>query len=66
MPKTTRDLIKRRHDQMQTHLDTVLRYLNELHDQMLEHHPDYSEGYANLILMVMQIKEFVDAMRGHI
>lgn len=66
MPKTTRDLIKRRHDQIQTHLDRSIAYLSELYAQFLEHHPDYSEGYENIIMMLMQAKEFVEKMKSFV
>jgi hypothetical protein len=66
MPKTTRDKIKNRHDQILTHLETAMGYADELHDMYEEAHPDYAEGYANICLMLAQVHEFTETMKSFI
>lgn len=66
MPKTKRDQIKNRHDQILNHLETAMGYADELHDAYLAAHPDYAEGYASICLMLAQAHEFVEKMKSFI
>lgn len=66
MPKTKRDQIKMRHDQILLHLETAMGYADELHDLYLEAHPDYADGYANICLMLAQVHEFVEKMKSFV
>ena len=66
MPKSKRDKIKQKHEQIEGHIAKAIIYLGELHDMFEEHHPEYSKGYANIIAILLQALEFVQTIKAHI
>jgi len=66
MPRTKRQNILLRHDQILGALEKALEYLAELHDMFAPVHPEYAKGYENLIMMLAQTHEFVEEMKEHV
>jgi hypothetical protein len=55
-----------RHDQTLAALEKAVVYLAELHDMFKPVHPQYAEGYRNILIMLAQAHEFVATMKGHV
>lgn len=66
MPRSKRQNTLLRHDQVINHLKKALIYTNELEEMFRPHHPEYSEGYANICLMIAQALEFMEKMRSFV
>lgn len=66
MPRTNRQHILRRHDQVLAALEKAADYLARLHDEFAPHHPGYTEGYENILMMVAQAHEFVEKMKSFV
>ncbi len=66
MPRTKRQNILLRHDQILGALEKAIDYLAELHDMFEPVHPKYALGYKNLLYMAAQMHEFVEEMKGHV
>lgn len=66
MPRNKRQNILLRHDQTISALEKALSYQTELYEKFLEPHPEYSEGYANICMMLTQTIEFVKKMKEFI
>lgn len=66
MPRTKRQDILLKHDQILNHLQTVIDYLALLHDMFSGPHPDYAKGYENIIIILAQAHEFVEKMKEFI
>lgn len=66
MPRSKRDNLKLKHDQILGHIETAIEYTSQLRDLFLEYHPDHARGYANICLMLAQAHEFVETMKNHI
>lgn len=63
MPRTKRQNILLRHDQILGALEKAVVYLAELHDMFEPVHPEYAVGYKNILFMLAQAHEFVEKMR---
>lgn len=66
MPRSKRDDIKLKHNQVLNHIETAIEYLSLLHDMFSAPHPDYAQGYENIIMVLAQAHEFVEKMKGFI
>lgn len=66
MPRSKRDNIKLKHDQIMGRLEKDIEDLSELHDMFSGPHPDYAKGYKNIIMMLAQAHEFVEKMKSFI
>ena len=66
MPRSKRQDVLLRHDQVINHLKKAFSYTNELEEVFREHHPEYSEGYANICMMIVQALEFMEKMRSFV
>ena len=59
MPKTKRDLLKRRTASIILHLDKSQAYLLEMADTFREHHPEYADYLEIIAYGVEQNKQWV-------
>jgi benzoyl-CoA reductase/2-hydroxyglutaryl-CoA dehydratase subunit BcrC/BadD/HgdB len=66
MPRTNRQNIILRHDQILRSLEKSISRLSDLHDMFAPHHPQYAVGYENIIYMLAQAHEFVEKMKEHV
>jgi predicted AAA+ superfamily ATPase len=66
MPRTKRQNILLRHDQILAALEKAADYTAELHDMFAAVHPEYAKGYKNILYMVAQAHEFVEKMREYV
>jgi benzoyl-CoA reductase/2-hydroxyglutaryl-CoA dehydratase subunit BcrC/BadD/HgdB len=66
MPRSKRQDVLLRHDQILGALEKVITYLAELHDMFAPHHPQYAVGYENILYMLTQAHEFVEKMKSHV
>ena len=66
MPRTKRQEILLKHDQILKAIEKAIEYLSLLHDMFSGPHPDYAEGYKNIIMMLAQAHEFVEKMKGFV
>lgn len=66
MPRTTRQNILLRHDQILAAIEKATGYLAELHDMFSGPHPEYTKGYENIIVMLATAHEFVEKMKSFI
>jgi len=66
MPRTKRQEILLRHDQILNALEKTLGYLADLHDQFAPVHPEYAKGYENIIMILAQAHEFVEKIRDFV
>jgi len=66
MPRTKRQDILLRHDQILGAIEKAVTYLSELHDMFSGPHPEYAKGYEAILMMLAQAHEFVEKMRGFI
>jgi hypothetical protein len=66
MPRTKRQEILRRHDQILDGLTKTISYLAELHDMFSGVHDDYAKGYENILYMLAQAHEFVEKMKSYV
>jgi predicted AAA+ superfamily ATPase len=66
MPRTKRQNILLRHDQILGALEKAIDYLAELHDMFEPQHPEYAIGYKNILYMLAQAHEFVEQLKGHV
>lgn len=66
MPRTKRQNIILRHDQIMDAITKAITYLAELHDMFSDVHPEYSDGYENIIMMLAQAHAFVEKMKSFI
>lgn len=63
MPRTKRQNVLLRHEQILGALEKAIEYLAELHDMFSEPHPEYAKGYKNILMMLAQAHEFVEKMK---
>jgi len=66
MPRTKRQEVLRRHDQVLDHIEKAVGYTAELHDQFAPVHPEYAEGYKNILYMLAQGHEFMEKMKSFV
>jgi predicted AAA+ superfamily ATPase len=66
MPRTKRQEILRRHDQVLGMLEKCVEYLAVLHDMFADPHPEYAKGYENILYMAAQMHEFVEKMKSYV
>lgn len=66
MPRTKRQNIILRHDQIMDAITKAITYLAELHDMFSGPHPEYSDGYENIIVMLAQAHAFVEKMKSFV
>lgn len=66
MPSSRRDMLKKKHDAILNALDRCIGWSLELYSLFKPDHPDYAEGYSNILVMLHQLKEFVGKMKGFI
>lgn len=66
MPRTRRQEILLRHDQILGALEKAMEYVAELHDAFSVHHPEYSDGYANILVILATAHEFTEKMKGFV
>lgn len=66
MPRTKRQNILLRHDQILGALEKAISYLAELHDMFEPVHPEYAVGYKSILFMVAQAHEFVEKIKEHV
>jgi predicted AAA+ superfamily ATPase len=66
MPRTKRQEILRRHDQVLNALEKCVEYLAELHDMFSGVHDDYAKGYENILYMLAQAHEFMEKMKSFV
>lgn len=66
MPKSKRDRILMRHDQIIGHLEKAIVFTDKLEEMFKTHHPEYSDGYATICVMLAQTLEFVKKMRSFV
>jgi len=47
-------------------IEKAIDYVAELHDVFSEHHPEYSKGYENILIMLATAHEFVEKIKSFI
>jgi len=55
-----------KHDQTLKAIEKATGYMAELHDAFSGPHPDYAEGYKNIVWMLAQTHEFVEKMKSFV
>jgi len=66
MPTSRRGGLIRKHVAVENALDRAMGWTWELYDIFLADHPEYSDGYANIAIMLEQAKEFIAKMKGFV
>lgn len=66
MPRTRRQNVLLRHEQILGALEKAISYTAELHDMFAPVHPEYAVGYKNILYMLAQAHEFVEKMKGFV
>lgn len=66
MPRTKRQNILLRHDQILAALEKSITYLAELHDMFSGVHPEYAKGYENILFMLAQAHDFVEKIKSFV
>lgn len=66
MPTSKRDLVKRKHTAISNALTRCIGWTQDLLGQFADPHPDYAEGYANILIMLEQTRIFIERMKDHI
>lgn len=65
-PRTKRQNIILRHDQILAALEKAVEYLAELHDMFSGPHPEYAKGYEAILMMLAQAHSFVEDIKKHV
>jgi hypothetical protein len=65
-PTSKRDAIKRKHKAIDNALIRCQEWTLELYNMFLIPHPDYAEGYNNILVMLEQTRAFVKSMKKHV
>jgi len=47
-------------------IEKATGYIDDLHNTFIEVHPEYSKGYANILIMLATAHEFVEKMKSFV
>lgn len=66
MPKSKRDKIKEKHVAVENGINKAILHTLELAEMFKVHHPEYTDGYMNIAVMLDQAKGFIVKMKSFI